>query len=56
MLQGAIAIYVLACLSDTRPTHGRYVRDTHCDQVVRYRARFARGFYCIGGQTWLLEL
>src|SRR5210317_1325176 len=22
---------------------GRFFRDTHCDQVVRYRARFARG-------------
>jgi CspA family cold shock protein len=37
------AIYVLACLSATRPVHGRAIQVTLCDQVVRYRARFARG-------------
>jgi CspA family cold shock protein len=37
------AIYVLACLSATRPVPGRPIQVTHYEQVVRYRARFARG-------------
>jgi CspA family cold shock protein len=34
---------VLACLSATRPLFGRSTQVTHYDQVVRHRARFARG-------------
>lgn len=37
------AIYVLACLLATRPVLGPETRVTHYDQVVRSRARFARG-------------
>jgi len=40
----APAIYVLACLSAIRLVPGRSFQATHYDQVVRYRARFARGF------------
>ncbi len=38
---------VLACLSATRPAPGRLLRDTHFDQIVRYRARFVRGFFYV---------
>jgi CspA family cold shock protein len=48
--QHALAIYVLACLSylpGSRACDSRH----HCDQVVRFRARFAREFYTFGGQN-----
>ena len=39
----APAIYVLACLLTTRPVPGRMIQDIPHYQVVRYRARIARG-------------
>ena len=37
------AIFVLACLSATRPFPGRSFQDIHNTQIVRFRARFVRG-------------
>jgi CspA family cold shock protein len=39
----AIYVVVWACLSATRPIPGCAFQVTHYGQVVRYRARFARG-------------
>jgi hypothetical protein len=36
--QHALAIFVLACLSATRPFPGRSFQDIHYFEVVRYRA------------------
>jgi CspA family cold shock protein len=41
--QDASAIFVLACLSATRPVPGRSFQVIHNTQIVRFRARFVRG-------------
>jgi cold shock protein len=51
MAQHGFAIYVLACLTSYRPVPGRATQDTHCDQVVRFRARFARGYFDMEAKT-----
>jgi cold shock protein len=43
MAQDPGAIFVLVCLSATRPIPGRPFQVIHYTQIVRYRARFARG-------------
>jgi len=37
------AIYVLVCFSATCPVLGHPIQIIHCEKVVRYRARLARG-------------
>ncbi len=41
--QDARAIFVLACLSATRPFPGRSFQVIHNTQIVRFRARLVRG-------------
>jgi CspA family cold shock protein len=41
--QDARTIFVLACLSATRPFPGRSFQVIHNTQIVRFRARFVRG-------------
>jgi len=40
--QSTQAIYVLACISPTRPVLRRPIRIIHYDKVVRFHARFVR--------------
>jgi CspA family cold shock protein len=49
--QSPRAIFVLACLSATRPVSGRSFQVIHTTQIVRFRARLVRGILFIGGQT-----
>ena len=42
-MQGASAIFVLACLSAICPFPGRSFQVIHNTQIVRFRARFVRG-------------
>jgi hypothetical protein len=45
LAQARDAIFVLACLSATRPVPGRPFQVIHYNQIVRYRARFVRGLF-----------
>ena len=54
--QDAAAIFILACLSATRPFSGRSFKVIHNTQIVRFHARSVRGIYVMEAKQWLLEL
>jgi hypothetical protein len=45
MVHDARAIFVFACLSDTRPVPGCSFQVIHNTQIVRFHARLVRGIF-----------